>query len=57
MEKPTYINLYNYSETTGYYENVAVLLSGTFYTYSVSANKNETFIINEDMKNHEYFVI
>ena len=37
------INLY--SETTGYYENVPVLLRGTFYTYSVSANKNETFII------------
>ena len=29
-----------YSETTGYYINVPV-----FYTYSVSANKNETFII------------
>ena len=34
-----------YSETTGHYENVPVLLRGTFYTYSVSANKNETFII------------
>ena len=34
-----------YSETTGYYENVPVLLRGTFFTYSVSANKNETFII------------
>ena len=34
-----------YSETTGYYENVPVLLRGMFYTYSVSANKNETFII------------
>ena len=35
-----------YSETTGCYENVPVLLRGTtFYTYSVSANKNETFII------------
>ena len=39
------------------YLQVPVLLSGTFYAYSVSANKNETFIINEDMKNHEYFVI
>ena len=53
----THVHKFVYSETTGYYENVAVLLSGTFYTYSVSANKNETFIINEDMKNHEYFVI
>ena len=37
-----------YSETTGYYENVPVLLRGTFcaYAYSVSANKIETFIIN-----------
>ena len=45
-----------YSETTGCYENVPVLLRGTFYTYSVSANKNETFVIkiNEDMKNHEF---
>ena len=34
-----------YSETTGCYENVPLLLRGTFYTYSVSANKNETFII------------
>ena len=49
--------VYSCSETTGYYENGPVLLSGTFYTYSVRANKNETFIINEDMKNHECFVI
>ena len=34
-----------YSETTGCYENVPLLLRGTFYTYGVSANKNETFII------------
>ena len=34
-----------YSETTGCYENVPVLLRGTFYTYSVSANKNKTFVI------------
>ena len=34
-----------YSETTGCYKNVPLLLRGTFYTYSVSANKNETFII------------
>ena len=34
-----------YSETTGYQENVPVLLRGTFYTDSVSANKNATFII------------
>ena len=53
----THVHKFVYSETTGYYENGPVLLSGTFYTYSVSANKNETFIINEDMKNHEYFVI
>ena len=33
-----------YSETTGCYKNVPLLLGGTFYTYSVSANKNETFI-------------
>ena len=53
----THVHKFVYGETTGYYENVPVLLSGIFYTYSVSANKNETFIINEDMKNHEYFVI
>ena len=53
----THVHKFVYSETTGHYENVPVLLSGTFYAYSVSANKNETFIINEDMKNHEYFVI
>ena len=40
-----------YSETTGCYENVSLLLRGTFYTYGVSANKNEAF---EDMKNHEF---
>ena len=34
-----------YSETTGWYENVPLLLRGTFYTCGVSANKNETFII------------
>ena len=34
-----------YSETTGCFENVLLLLRGTFYTYGVSANKNETFII------------
>ena len=34
-----------YSETIGYYENVPLLLRGTFNTYSVSANENETFII------------
>ena len=34
-----------YSETTGCYENVPLLLRGAFYTYGVSANKNETFII------------
>ena len=44
MEKCVY--KFVYSETTGYYENVPVLLRGTFYTYSVSANKN-----------HEHFVI
>ena len=46
-----------YSETTGYYENVPVLLR-SFYT--VQCKCNETFInilLNEDMKNHEYFVI
>ena len=43
MEKSTY--KFVYSETTGYYENVPVLLRGTFYTYSVSANKNETCVI------------
>ena len=43
MEKSTY--KFVDSKTTGYYENVRVLLRGTFYTYSVSANKNETFII------------
>ena len=44
MEKST--DKFVYSETTGYYENVPVLLRGTFYTYtSVSANKNETFVI------------
>ena len=32
-----------YSETTGYYENVPVLLRGTFYTYGVSANKKKNF--------------
>ena len=34
-----------YSETSSYYENVPVLLRDMLYTYSVSANKNETFII------------
>ena len=43
-----------YSETIGYYENVPVLLRGTFNTYSVSANENETSIIKWDMKNHEF---
>ena len=39
-KNPNCINLYTCSETTGYYINVPV-----FYTYSVSANKNGTFII------------
>ena len=44
MEKSMY--KFVYSETTGYnYKNVPVFLRGTFYTYSVSANKNDTFII------------
>ena len=43
MEKSAY--KFVYSETTGYYENVPILLRGTFYAYSVSANKIETFII------------
>ena len=50
--------MYNfvYSETTGYQENVPVFLRGTtFYTYSVGAMKLSS--LNEDMKNHEYFVI
>ena len=34
-----------YRETTSCHENVPVLLRGTFYTYSVSANKNKTFVI------------
>ena len=34
-----------YSETTGCYGNVPVLLRGMFYTYGVSANKNKTFFI------------
>ena len=36
-------------------KNVPVLLRGTFYTHSVSAMKLSS--LNEDMKNHEYFVI
>ena len=41
-----------YSETTGFYENVPVLLRGTFYTYSVSSMKLSS--LDKDMKNHEY---
>ena len=37
MYKVVYILLY--SETTGYYENVPVLLRGAFYRHSVSAMK------------------
>ena len=41
-----------YSETTGFYENVPVLLRGTFYSYSVSSMKLSS--LDKDMKNHEY---
>ena len=44
MEKSTY-NFVHSETTGGYYENVPILLRGTFYAYSVSANKIETFII------------
>ena len=44
-----------YSETAGYYENVPVILRGTFYTYGVSAMRLSS--LNEEMKNYEYFVI
>ena len=43
------------SETSSDYKNVPVLLRGTFYTYSVSEMKLSS--MNENMKNHEYFVI
>ena len=42
--------------TTGYYENVPVLLRGTFCTYSISAMKRLSSL-NADMINYEYFVI
>ena len=44
-----------YSETTGYYENVPVLLRGTFFTYSVKVQiKMKLSSLYEDMKNHEF---
>ena len=48
-------NVFVYCATTGYYEDVPVLLRGTFYTYSISAMKLLSF--NADVKNYEYFVI
>ena len=47
--------LYMWNYCTGYYENVPVLLRGTFYTYIVSAMNLSSLI--EDMKNYECFVI
>ena len=42
-------NVFVCSATTGYDENVPVLLRGTFYTYSISAMKLSS--LNADVKN------